>query len=83
MKIMELVNRLTQEPASSLTKVKCIDPLNGWTKLQKIKSLNLGIMTRQRRSFLASGKLAIINEADQFGVTQALRKYNLSHSVFS
>ncbi len=39
-------------------------------------------MTRQRRSFPASGKLAIINEADQFGVTQALRKHNLSHSVF-
>ena len=47
-----------------------------------IKSLNLGIMTRQRRSFSASEKLSIINEADQYGVTQTLRKHNLSHSVF-
>jgi putative transposase len=39
-------------------------------------------MTRQRRSFSASEKLLIINEADQLGVTQALHKHNLSHSVF-
>jgi putative transposase len=39
-------------------------------------------MTRQRRSFSAAEKLAIINEADQFGDTQTLRKHNLSHSVF-
>ena len=39
-------------------------------------------MTRQRRSFSASEKLDIINEADQFGVTQTLRKHNLSNSVF-
>ena len=39
-------------------------------------------MTRQRRSFSASEKLAIINEADQFGITQTMRKHNLSHSVF-
>jgi putative transposase len=39
-------------------------------------------MTRQRRSFSASEKLSIINEADQYGVTQTLRKHNLSHSVF-
>jgi putative transposase len=39
-------------------------------------------MTRQRRSFSDSEKLAIINEADQFGVTQTIRKHNLSHSVF-
>ena len=30
----------------------------------------------------AAEKLAIINEADQFGVTQTLRNHNLSHSVF-
>lgn len=39
-------------------------------------------MSRTRRSFSASEKLAIINEADQYGVTQTLRKHNLSHSVF-
>ena len=39
-------------------------------------------MSRTRRSFSASEKLSIINEADQFGVTQTLRKHNLSHSVF-
>ena len=40
-------------------------------------------MSKTRRSFSASEKLSIINEADQFGVTQTLRKHNLSHSVFS
>ena len=39
-------------------------------------------MSKARRSFSASEKLSIINEADQFGVTQTLRKHNLSHSVF-
>ena len=38
-------------------------------------------MSKARRSFSASEKLSIINEADQFGVTQTLRKHNLSHSV--
>jgi transposase-like protein len=39
-------------------------------------------MPKSRRSFSAEEKLAIIHEADQFGATQTLRKYNLSHSVF-
>lgn len=39
-------------------------------------------MSKSRRSFSAEEKLAIINEADQFGTTQTLRKHNLSHSVF-
>ena len=39
-------------------------------------------MSRQRRSFSGSEKLSIINEADQFGIAQSLRKHNLSHSVF-
>ena len=39
-------------------------------------------MSKSRRSFSASEKLSIINEADQLGVTQTLRKHNLSHSVF-
>lgn len=39
-------------------------------------------MSKTRRRFSASEKLSIINEADQFGVTQTLRKHNLSHSVF-
>jgi putative transposase len=38
-------------------------------------------MSRTRRSFSASEKLSIINEADQFGITQTLCKHNLSHSV--
>ena len=39
-------------------------------------------MSKARRSFSASEKLSIINEADQFGVTQTLRKHQLSPSVF-
>jgi len=37
---------------------------------------------RQRRQFSVEQKLAILNEAEQVGVTQTLRKHNLSHSVF-
>ena len=36
----------------------------------------------KRRSFSVEQKLEIIQEADQHGVTQTLRKHNLSHSVF-
>ncbi|RXK46498.1 transposase [Aquirufa rosea] len=39
-------------------------------------------MSKTRRSFSASEKLSIINEADQFGITATLRKHNLSPSVF-
>jgi putative transposase len=39
-------------------------------------------MSKTRRSFSASEKLSIINEADQFGVSQTLRMHNLSHSVY-
>jgi transposase-like protein len=39
-------------------------------------------MSRQRRSFSVEQKLQIIQEADQIGVTQTLRKHNLSASVF-
>jgi len=39
-------------------------------------------MSRTRRQFSVEQKLAILNEADQNGVTQTLRKHNLSHSVF-
>jgi putative transposase len=39
-------------------------------------------MSKSIRSFSASEKLSIINEADQFGVTQTLRKHSLSHSVY-
>ena len=39
-------------------------------------------MSKNRRSFSASEKLAIINEADQFGVTATLRKHSLSPTVF-
>jgi putative transposase len=38
--------------------------------------------SRQRRQFSVEQKLAILNEAEQQGVTQTLRKHNLSHSVF-
>jgi len=37
---------------------------------------------RQRRQFSVEQKLAILNEADHNGVTQTLRKHNISHSVF-
>ncbi len=39
-------------------------------------------MSNQRRQFSVDQKLGIIQEADQNGVTQTLRKHNLSHSVF-
>jgi transposase-like protein len=39
-------------------------------------------MAKQRRSFSVEQKLQIIQEADQHGVTQTLRKHNLSHSIF-
>jgi transposase-like protein len=39
-------------------------------------------MGKQRRSFSVEQKLQIIQEADQNGITQTMRKHNLSHSVF-
>lgn len=39
-------------------------------------------MSKTRRSFSASAKLAIIYEADQIGVIVTLRKHKLSPSVF-
>ena len=39
-------------------------------------------MAKTRRSFSVEQKLQIIQEADQIGVTQVLRKHNLSNSVF-
>ena len=40
-------------------------------------------MAKKRRSFSVEQKLQIIQEADQNGVTQTLRKHNLSHILFS
>ncbi len=39
-------------------------------------------MSRKRRSFSVEQKLQVIQEADQQGITQTLRKHNLAHSVF-
>ena len=39
-------------------------------------------MSKARRQFSSAQKLSILNEADQTGITQTLRKHNLSHSVF-
>jgi putative transposase len=39
-------------------------------------------MSKSRRKFSVDQKLQIIQEADQHGTTQTLRKHNLSHSVF-
>jgi len=39
-------------------------------------------MSKQRRTFSVEQKLQIITEADQSGITQTLRRHNLSHSVF-
>jgi transposase-like protein len=39
-------------------------------------------MGKSRRIFSVEQKLQIIQEAEQIGVTQVLRKHNLSHSVF-
>ena len=38
-------------------------------------------MSKSRRSFSVEQKIQIISEADQFGISQTLRKHNLSHSV--
>lgn len=47
-----------------------------------MKSLKFRIMSNARRRFSAEQKLQIIGEADQYGITQTLRKHNLSHSVY-
>src|SRR6185437_10341513 len=39
-------------------------------------------MSKQRRKFSVEQKLQIIQEADQHGITQTLRKHNVSHSVY-
>jgi transposase-like protein len=39
-------------------------------------------MSKARRSFSVEQKLQIIQESEQIGVTQVLRKHNLSYSVF-
>ncbi len=39
-------------------------------------------MSKARRTFSVEQKLQIIQEAEQIGETQALRKHNLSYSVF-
>ncbi|SRR5258706_1681483 len=39
-------------------------------------------MSKSRRTFSVEQKLQVIQEADQIGVTQVLRKHNLSYSVF-
>jgi putative transposase len=39
-------------------------------------------MSKKRRQFSVEQKLQIIQEADQEGITQTLRKHNLSHSIF-
>lgn len=39
-------------------------------------------MSKQRRTFSVDQKMLILQEAEQIGVTQALRKHNLSHTVF-
>ncbi len=39
-------------------------------------------MAKTRRSFSVEQKLQIIQEAEQIGVTQTLRKHHLAHSLF-
>jgi transposase-like protein len=39
-------------------------------------------MAKQRRSFSVEQKLQIIQEAEQNGITQTLRKHNIVHSLF-
>lgn len=39
-------------------------------------------MSKPRRKFSVEQKLQVIQEADQHGITQTLRKHNLSHSVY-
>ena len=40
-------------------------------------------MAKQHRKFTVEQKLHLLQEAEQEGITQTLRKYNLSHSLFS
>lgn len=39
-------------------------------------------MAKQRRTFSVDQKMLILQEAEQIGVTQTLRKHNLSNTVF-
>ena len=39
-------------------------------------------MSKSRRKFSVEQKLQIIQEAEQLGITQTLRKHNLSHSLY-
>src|SRR5579872_4475650 len=39
-------------------------------------------MAKARRSFSVEQKLQIIQEAQQHGITQTLRKHNVAHSVY-
>lgn len=39
-------------------------------------------MSKTRRSFSVEQKLQIIQEADQSGVVQTLRKHNVAHSLY-
>ena len=39
-------------------------------------------MSTKRRSWSVEQKLQVIQEADQYGLTETLRKYNLAQSLF-
>ena len=39
-------------------------------------------MSKRRRKYSVDQKLQIIQEADQHGVTQTLRKHNVAHSIY-
>ena len=41
--------------------------------MQSFKSVNSGGMSKNRTKLTATEKLAIINETEQFGITQTLR----------
>jgi transposase-like protein len=39
-------------------------------------------MAKQHRKFSVEQKLQIIQEAEQNGITQTLRKHNIAHSLY-
>ncbi len=46
------------------------------------RTIKLGTMSKERRKWSEAEKLQIIQEAEQNGVTETLRKYNLAQSLF-
>jgi len=51
--------------------------------LINLVTVNLGIMSKQRRHFTPEEKYSILQEAEREGHTETCRKYNLASSVMA